>query len=377
MSISIPQQSQRDLRLDFFRGLALITIFINHVPGNAFEHLTSRNFGFSDAAEAFVLMSGIAAGLAYTSAFLRSRADAAFAIFKRSAKLYSVHIGTTVLALLFLLWSQDYLGTSALSERLNLGAFLNDPDNTTLGLVTLGHQLGYFNILPLYIVLLAVCPFMLQAAVSNRRLLICLSLAVWATAGTFGINLPSYPTDGGWFLNPFCWQLVFVIGLCIGVGVKKGKPLVGYSPFIMTLAVAYAFFSAYVIQFQRFDLVSFEGLPAFLAGFDKGILPLPRLTHILALAYIVAYLPITSTVSNAKVARPIVALGRESLAVFAWGSVIALVLQAYKETYVISFILDSVALATGILVQYGVAIYCRASRTGQVAGVHKKVQPAG
>ena len=43
----------RDHRLDIFRGLALMMIFINHVPGNVFEHLTSRNFGFSDAAEAF------------------------------------------------------------------------------------------------------------------------------------------------------------------------------------------------------------------------------------------------------------------------------------------------------------------------------------
>ena len=54
----------RDARLDMFRGLALVMIFINHVPGTFYETLTSRNFGFSDAAEAFVFMSGLAAGLA-------------------------------------------------------------------------------------------------------------------------------------------------------------------------------------------------------------------------------------------------------------------------------------------------------------------------
>lgn len=51
------QLKQRDTRIDVFRALALLTIFINHVPGTVFEHLTHRNFGFSDSAEAFVLIS--------------------------------------------------------------------------------------------------------------------------------------------------------------------------------------------------------------------------------------------------------------------------------------------------------------------------------
>ena len=56
----------RDPRLDFFRGLCLAMIFINHVPGQIYETFTSRNFGFTDAAEGFVFMSGAAAGLAYS-----------------------------------------------------------------------------------------------------------------------------------------------------------------------------------------------------------------------------------------------------------------------------------------------------------------------
>ena len=57
--------SERDLRIDFFRGLALIMIFVNHVPGNMFEIFTSRNFGLTDAAEIFVFLAGYAAALAY------------------------------------------------------------------------------------------------------------------------------------------------------------------------------------------------------------------------------------------------------------------------------------------------------------------------
>ena len=56
----------RDPRIDAFRGLALMMILIDHMPGNPWEEVTVRNIGFSDAAEAFFVMSGIAAGIAYS-----------------------------------------------------------------------------------------------------------------------------------------------------------------------------------------------------------------------------------------------------------------------------------------------------------------------
>ena len=58
---------ERDLRLDFFRGLSLWFIFIDHVPFNRASWLTIRNYGFSDAAEIFVFISG------YTAAFVYGR----------------------------------------------------------------------------------------------------------------------------------------------------------------------------------------------------------------------------------------------------------------------------------------------------------------
>jgi hypothetical protein len=45
---------ERDFRLDFCRGVALIVIFIDHVPGNPLSSWTLRNFSFCDAAEVFV-----------------------------------------------------------------------------------------------------------------------------------------------------------------------------------------------------------------------------------------------------------------------------------------------------------------------------------
>src|SRR5688500_17048562 len=61
----------RDVRLDFFRGLALLCIFIDHTPGNILGFVTARAYGLSDAAEMFVLIAGYTAVLAYSRIFER------------------------------------------------------------------------------------------------------------------------------------------------------------------------------------------------------------------------------------------------------------------------------------------------------------------
>ena len=54
-------------RIDLFRGLALWLIFIDHLPTNLLTWLTLRNYGFSDAADVFVLLAGISAAFALSS----------------------------------------------------------------------------------------------------------------------------------------------------------------------------------------------------------------------------------------------------------------------------------------------------------------------
>jgi hypothetical protein len=44
--------------IDFWRGLALVSIFINHIPGFYFERFTHKNIGVSDSAELFVFLAG-------------------------------------------------------------------------------------------------------------------------------------------------------------------------------------------------------------------------------------------------------------------------------------------------------------------------------
>lgn len=111
-------RSFRDPRLDFFRGIALVMIYINHVPGTPFEYLTSRNFGFSDAAEGFVFMSGLAAALAYGPGLASDRLwSTTLRIWGRSWNLYLVHLLTSAWAIAIVAGAALWFGGEALLNR--------------------------------------------------------------------------------------------------------------------------------------------------------------------------------------------------------------------------------------------------------------------
>jgi Uncharacterized protein conserved in bacteria len=346
----------RDLRLDFFRGLALITIFVNHVPGNVLEHLTGRNFGFSDAAEAFVLMSGIAAGLAYSRGLLSGDfLKTAKKVWARAFKLYAVHIAITLAAIIVLMCGLRLFGEMTVFKNVNAVAVLADPVSAILGVFSLGHQLGYFNILPLYMVLIAATPAMVWLASLHRGLLLGSSIALWAGAGMWSLNFPNWPTPGGWFLNPLAWQLVYVVGLLGGMSAKKGAKLVPFHWAAFTGAVAFLGYSAFIVKSGQWNLALYNDLPLFIGGFNKSYLSLQRLLHVLCLAYVFTNIGFVSKIASSAFAAPVNYLGRRSLPVFASGSVICISLQVAKSVYPTTVPLDLVLLSIGLSLQYAAA----------------------
>src|SRR5690606_12583328 len=175
----------RDERLDMFRGLALVMIFINHVPGTVFEAFTNRNFGFSDAAEAFVFMSGVAAGLAYSGAFLK-KAPLWLAIARpwaRARQLYFVHLTLTFIFLGTFAAAAHYFGLYELLETNNLKALARKPLEVLIGIPLLTHQFGYLNILPLYLTLLLATPALIAVGLKKPYWLVAGSVLLWLLAG--------------------------------------------------------------------------------------------------------------------------------------------------------------------------------------------------
>ncbi|WP_367718210.1 OpgC domain-containing protein [Nitratireductor sp. GISD-1A_MAKvit] len=352
----IPASAGRDQRLDVFRGLALITIFINHVPGNLYENFTSRNFGFSDAAEAFVLMSGIAVGLAYSRGFQSgSLRSACMKIWRRAGLLYITHIVTSVMAIGLVAAGALYLGVFEMLSRINFGPLLTKPLQTMVGLPLLGHQLGYFNILPLYAALLIISPLYILVGLRSPLALIGLAIGVWMLAGMFRINLPNYPNPGGWFFNPVSWQLIFAIGIAGGLCMLEGRRLVPYRAWFFWLCSAFLIFSYVWIALRAGALPGRRMLPFFIAGFDKTFLSLPRLLHALALAYVLVNLTFISRMFRWRVFRPVELMGQNGLAVFATGSVLAIALQILRLRFEPNLLSDAFLLVGGLAIQYGVA----------------------
>ncbi len=143
--------ADRDTRIDVLRALALLTIFVDHVPGTAFESLTYKNLGFSDAAEVFVLISGISVALAYGKKFQPgNRLLATLKMWRRAGVLYAAHIVTTMVVMAIFCAAAVFARRPELLTMINIEPLIKNTPQVLIGIVTLGHQLGYNNILPVY-----------------------------------------------------------------------------------------------------------------------------------------------------------------------------------------------------------------------------------
>ncbi len=353
-------RSPRDLRLDVFRGLALVMIFINHVPGTVYENLTSRNFGMSDAAEGFVLMSGIAAGLAYSPAFRAAPYWPGIArVWHRCWTLYLVHLFMMAWALAIAAGAALWLGATHRLYVNEIHMLFEAPLGFLTGVPLMTHQLGYVNILPMYAVMLAAAPAMLWLALRQPLVLAALSFALWFATGLFELNMPAHPNPGGWFFNPLAWQVLFVTGLLIGVAARQGRRLVPARRWLQWVAGTVLLLSLVWARVPAVGEVinhalwqaNQDGLHRFFTITDKTYVTWPRLMHILALAYLLTSLDWVRRAAASPRAAPLALLGRNALPVFAFGSLLALVAQAIKDVAPPVLAVDTALIVSGLALQ--------------------------
>jgi hypothetical protein len=315
----------RDLRADLVRGFALWVILVNHMPGNALGAWTPKNIMLADATEAFVLLAGYAAAIAYGRLMDRQGwLHAATRVLGRVGALYVAHIFLFVVFTAQVGLSAAALDQVAYLDELHLDPFRDDPYGALLHALLLTYQPSFLNILPLYIVLLA----LFAAALPLLRRpwwLLGLSAALWAAARLFGLELPAWGGDG-WFFNPLAWQLLFFLGCAIGYAPPGGAPVglpwrrgLGLAAAAVLLAGA----AAVVVMFRFWAEAERDfpaGLVALLAGIDKTGLHPARLASVIAAAYLFAHLvPAGAPALRARVALPFVLMGQRALPVFCSG----------------------------------------------------------
>jgi len=213
-----PVSTERDLRLDLFRGLALWLIFLDHIPSNAVSWITIRNYGFSDATEIFVFISG------YTAAFVYGRAMqqhgfivASARVLKRAWQIYIAHVFLLAIYLAEIAYVANSFDNPLYTEEMGVLDFLKNPDVTILQALLLKFKPVNMDILPLYILLLAWFPPMLWLLLRAPSIALIASASLYALMWLFEWNIPAYPS-GVWVFNPYAWQLLFVFGAWCALG---------------------------------------------------------------------------------------------------------------------------------------------------------------
>jgi hypothetical protein len=331
LSISIPAAAvslppkERDLRLDFFRGLALWLIFLNHIPSNFVGWFTTRNFGFSDAAEMFVFISGYTAAFVYGRVMIeRGVTVASMRILKRVWQIYVAFVFLFMIYLAQISWVAARFENPLYIEEMNLLHFLQRPEIVIVEALLLRFLPANVDVLPLYIVLMAFFPLMLWMLLRAPNITLGLSFLLWIAAYTQSWNFPGYPQDKVWFFSPYAWQFLFVIGAWCGIGCVRQIGGFLHSTAFLVIGGLYLLAAGglQLVTNITANLSLNLDWPDWLLIFplDKTHLSPLRLLHFLILtALVVRFVPADARFLRSDWARPLIVCGEHSLEIFCLG----------------------------------------------------------
>ncbi len=299
-------------------------IFIDHVPSNLISRLTIRNFGFSDATEIFVFISGFTAAIVYGAAL--SRRGFAFMtaqVLRRCWQLYAAHIVVFVFFIGQIVWVSSRFGNAAFLDEMNIAQFFDDPQESIIEALKLHYRPANLDVLPLYMALLLGFPPVVWMLDRSPALTFAASALLYTWVQVGDITFPVYENGDSWLFNPLGWQFLFVIGAICGA-LRNGQPRwAAWRPWLGWLAGSWLVFCAFIAIAWSWPALNEAIEPwvdFWLYPIDKANLDLARLVHFLAAAYLVSHLfTERSPVLDWRIARPIIRCGQHALHVFCLG----------------------------------------------------------
>ena len=351
---------ERDVRLDLFRGVGLWMIFLDHIPHDVVSWLTLRNYGFSDAAEFFVFISGYLAGFIYGPIIKAGHFLSALKrLWKRAMEMYVAHI------MLFLIFTAQIARTvrrfdnPLYEDEFNVHNFLEHPDILIGQALTLRYKPVNLDVLPLYITLIATAPFMLWAMVRRPNLTLLASVVLYIFARIFDWNFASYPPGSTWYFNPFAWQMLFIFAAWCGTGgASRIWPIVQSRLALIAalIWIAFAFLIVMTWHIAALDALVPKWMIKIIYPIDKTDLDMFRFTHFLALALIVSrYVPHDWAPLKFKWLRPAIMCGRHSLPIFCFGVFLSFAAHWVLMQYTRGVWEQLVVSAAGVLTMIGIA----------------------
>ncbi len=357
-AIAFPAAGERELRLDLFRGLALWLIFIDHLPPNILTWFTIRNYGFSDATEIFIFISGYTAAFVYGRAMLQVGFVVATArILRRVWQIYVAHVFLFTIFLAEISYVATSFENPLYSEEMGIMDFLKQPDVTIVQALLLRFRPVNMDVLPLYIVLMLFLPLILWLMKWKADVTLALSALIYALTWHFDWYLTAYP-NGVWFFNPLAWQLLFVFGAWCAMGGAQRMSRLLSSPVTMWICFVYLF-AAFCVALT-WSVPQLGRLPRIVEQWmypiDKTDLDVLRFAHFLALAAVtVRFLPRDWPGLKSPWLRPLILCGQHSLEIFCLG-----VFLAFAGHFVLAEVSGGAAMhllvsVSGILIMWGMA----------------------
>jgi hypothetical protein len=313
----------RDPRIDACRGIALWWIFFDHIPNSIGSWLTLRNYGFSDAAEVFMFISGVTCALAYGRA---RRCEGWGGVTRRSLRrawdIYAAFLLLTVACAITV-----YLaGGDHLADESNTRVLLEHPGAALAHAAILQYRPVNTDILPMFVVYHALFAPLLWLLLRAPNVTLGASLLLYALVHVFGWTVPAWPNNV-WFFNPLAWQLLIVLGAWWVIEGERLRPWVT-SRTVLALAVLYLAFSFFIAlswSIKSLEPLVPQTLTNLLFPVDKSNLSPLRLLHFLALAILaVRFASHTWRGLMTPVMRGAIRCGENSLPIYCLGVLLAL-----------------------------------------------------
>ena len=312
----------RDLRIDACRGIALWCIFLDHVPDNIGSWLTLRNYGFSDAAEVFMFVSGVTCALAYGKARrCEGWSGVISRTLRRSWDIYAAFLLLTLACAILV----HLAGGGRLADDSNTRILLDHPGATLAHAAILQYRPVNTDVLPIFVLLHLLFAPLLWLLLRVPNVTLSASLALYALVHVFGWTVPAWP-NGHWAFNPLAWQLLVVLGAWWMIEDNKVQPWVT-SRTALVLAVLFLLFSLLIALSWRItplEALIPEALANMLYPLDKSNLDPLRLLHFLAIAVLAAwFVPRNWPWLRTPVMRGAIRCGQNSLPIYCLGILLA------------------------------------------------------
>lgn len=350
---------QRELRLDLFRGLALWLIYIDHVSPDLLTWFTIRNYGFSDAAEIFIFISGFTAALVYGRAtFEKGFVIGTARIARRVWQIYTAHLLLFMVLMAEIAFVTAWSGKQFYIHEMVAEDFFRQPGADMIQALFLRFRPLNMDVLPLYVVLMCGLPVVLLLAKLKHDLPLVVSIVLYIVANRLDLHFSTYP-DGFWSFNPFGWQLLFVFGAwCALGGAKRLQPILA-SPITFWLSVAYlcaAFSLTMTWYFPQLEVFVPGWLSYWIYPINKTDFDILRFAHFLALSVVaLRFVPANWAGLRSAWAQPLILCGQYSLQIFALGVALSFAGYALLMETDAGVALHFIVGAAGILILYGVA----------------------